>query len=88
MIVLDVSENAPVELSLADASGAEWGADEYVKVRYSELPDYAGPTEWTPAPYAQIIPTDGCALRSDIIVNPIPSNYGLVTWNGSVLTVS
>ena len=23
-----------------------------------------------------------------VTVNPIPSNYGLVTWNGSVLTVS
>lgn len=24
---------------------------------------------------------------SKVTVNPIPSNYGLVTWNGSVLTV-
>ena len=26
--------------------------------------------------------------ESDITVHPIPSNYGLVEWNGAVLTVS
>lgn len=25
---------------------------------------------------------------SQVTVNPIPSNYGLITWNGSILTVS
>ena len=25
---------------------------------------------------------------ANVTVNPIPSNYGLITWNGSVLTVS
>ena len=24
----------------------------------------------------------------NIRINPIPSNYGLITWDGSVLTVS
>ena len=27
-------------------------------------------------------------MASDVTVNPIPSNYGLITWDGSVLTVS
>lgn len=27
-------------------------------------------------------------LSTQIVVNAIPSNYGLITWNGSVLTVS
>ena len=25
---------------------------------------------------------------SKVTINPIPSNYGLITWNGSVLTVT
>ena len=49
---------------------------------------YDGPTEFTPTSEPQTIATSGRSLRTDLTVNPIPSNYGLVTWNGSVLTVS
>ena len=52
------------------------------------LPDYTGPTTVTPSSNAQTLSTAGTSLNSDITVNPIPSNYGLVTWNGSVITVS
>ena len=51
-------------------------------------PAYDGPTSVTPSPSAQVLPTEGRAVLADIIVNPIPSNYGLITWNGSTLTVS
>ena len=49
---------------------------------------YTGEYEFTPSGETQTIPTENRALAHDIIINPIPSNYGLVTWNGSVLTVS
>lgn len=58
------------------------------QVRIDRLPDYDGATEVTPSGETQILRTAGKSVESDIIVNPIPSNYGLVTWNGSVLTVS
>lgn len=51
-------------------------------------PPYPGPYVITPSQEAQVLPISGKAAREDIIVEPIPSNYGLVTWNGSVLTVS
>lgn len=59
-----------------------------VNVESGRLPVYDGPTEVTPAAAAQTLATNGHALRSDIIINPIPSNYGLITWDGSTLTVS
>ena len=45
-------------------------------------------TSATPTQATQIIvPTSGKVL-SKVTVNPIPSNYGLITWDGSSLTVS
>ena len=55
---------------------------------HSEYPDYEGETTFTPSSETQIIPTGHTVLLSDITINPIPSNYGLITWNGATLTVS
>lgn len=49
---------------------------------------YHGTYSVTPSGVAQVLATAGMALREDVTVEPIPSNYGLVTWDGSVLTVS
>ena len=49
---------------------------------------YTGVTEVTPSASTQTLSTAGLVVQSDITVNPIPSNYGLITWNGSFLTVS
>ena len=62
--------------------------DKVIKVTDYDLPVYDGVTEVTPSQDTQILQTSNKTLRRNIVVNPIPSNYGLVTWNGSVLTVS
>ena len=49
---------------------------------------YTGETDFTPSAEAQTIRTAGLIMDSDIIVEPIPSNYGLITWNGSFIRVS
>lgn len=59
--------------------------DTYIR---GEGQPYEGAYEVTPTQYAQVLPTSGRELSQDVIVNPIPSNYGLITWNGSVLRVS
>ena len=42
----------------------------------------------TPTESAQtIVPDEGYTL-SEVTVAAIPSNYGLITWNGTTLTVS
>ena len=57
-------------------------------VRDSDIPYYTGPTEITPTEDTQILPTADTIVLENITVNPIPTNYGLITWNGSVITVS
>lgn len=49
---------------------------------------YEGPTEVIPTEETQTLQTQGLFMDQDITVAPIPSNYGRITWNGSVLTVS
>lgn len=49
---------------------------------------YAGPTDIYPSTQPQVLSTQGMVVGEDIIIEPIPSNYGLITWNGSTLTVS
>ena len=51
-------------------------------------PEYTGPVEITPTRETQVLHTALKSVMTDITINPIPSNYGLITWNGSVLTVS
>lgn len=45
--------------------------------------------ESTPSNVVQtIVPDEAFDGLRHVIINPIPSNYGLITWNGSTLTVS
>lgn len=51
-------------------------------------PVYTGAYEFTPTQETQTVFISGMKATQDITINPIPSNYGLITWNGSFLTVS
>lgn len=42
----------------------------------------------TPSSEEQTLETEGLMMTHNVIINPIPSNYGLITWNGSYITVS
>jgi hypothetical protein len=52
------------------------------------VPKYEGPYEFTPTAEEQTVPIAQLQARQDITINPIPSNYGLVTYNGHVITIS
>lgn len=49
---------------------------------------YSGAYEITPSTETQILETKNKALAQNITINPIPHNYGLITWDGSTITVS
>lgn len=50
--------------------------------------EYEGSYDVTPGPEEQILATANRWLTEDITVQPIPDNYGLITWDGSIITVS
>lgn len=63
----------------------------YVSDLMGKIPpggDYNGPYTFTPSGSTQTIAIAGKMASGDITINPIPSTYGRVTWNGSTLTIS
>ena len=57
-------------------------------VIHAEGERYDGPYEATPTREMQTFPTRGKVMNEDFTVNPIPQNYGLITYNGFYMTVS
>jgi hypothetical protein len=78
-------QETKVKLKVNDGESITLHASEGVPIYPTP---YTGVTEIVPTSETQIIPTNGMMMVEDIIVDPIPSNYGLITWNGSTLTVS
>lgn len=52
------------------------------------VPHYTGPYEFTPTAEEQRVRIARKQAEEDIIIHPIPRNYGLVTYNGSIITIS
>lgn len=50
--------------------------------------EYSGPYEFTPGNAPQVVEIANKKATADITIGPIPDNYGLITWDGSTLTVS
>lgn len=76
-----------VGFSVGDPAGVGLNLPGFAVVRQA-LPAYDGPVEVTPSNVPQVLNTNEKSVYADIVVNPIPPNYGLITWNGAVLTVS
>ena len=49
---------------------------------------YTGDYDFIPSQELQTIPIAGLKATQNITIEPIPQNYGLITWNGSTITVS
>ena len=81
------TESPDLQAVFIDASSlaAEFG--DVIEVD-KHINQYEGPYEVTPTQDTQILSTAMKMAVEDIVINPIPSNYGLITWDGSVLTVS
>ena len=54
----------------------------------SDLPAYEGAYEVTPSEETQTLATANKKMTANVVINPIPSNWGKIGWNGATLTVS
>ena len=55
---------------------------------YVERDPYTGDYTITPSSETQVFRTKNKRMTDNITVNPIPSDWGHISWSGSVLTVS
>ena len=70
----------------ATASQGRWEVDVIANVAVA--PTYHGAYSVTPSATAQTLATGGLMMEGDVTVGAIPSNYGLITYDGVVITVS
>ena len=75
--LISVSGDKPLKLSQISTGGGG-----------GTRPHYQGDTEFVPTQTTQTVHTAGLLVDTDIVIDPIPSNYGRITWNGAFLTVS
>ena len=52
------------------------------------FPVYEGQVHIVPGPQATVLETQYRTVMDRITVDPIPKNYGLITYNGRTITVS
>ena len=93
MIYRTVTVKAKIEGSVVQVTPSINGnvsanADIVSLIRSTNYDEYTGDMEFTPSQEEQTILTDHRVVMGNITINPIPNNYGLITWNGVVLTVS
>ena len=83
-IIIETEEDAEIELGTNNNSAVALEIYDGA----SATDEYFGPYTVTPAETEQVLRTAQKIASRDITINPIPSNYGRITWDGSVLTVS
>ena len=84
-ISLSVDDYAEATLAVDDDVGMNLAlSDPYIN---GGRP-YEGDYEVTPTQQTQVLPTQGRSMAQNVVINSIPHNYGLITWNGSSLMVS
>lgn len=85
-ITLTVNTNETAVLNVTGSESVGLEAEPSILIDHSTI--YEGAMEWTPSAQAQTIEIANKKAQDNIVINPIPNNYGLITWNGSILTVS
>lgn len=55
---------------------------------FVERPPYEGRYIVTPTSETQILETEHYRMTENIVINPIPSDYGRITWSGAGIRVS
>ena len=53
-----------------------------------EPPAYEGDYNITPTEEEQVLNTDGLMMLANVVIGMIPENYGLITYDGTKITVS
>lgn len=90
MVKFDVTFLSSVHRFAAEMRGSpeRFSADFRSLQTVVDVDDYTGTYEVTPSDETQTLQTNGLRMLNNVTINPIPSDYGHISWNGSVLTVS
>lgn len=90
MVKFDVTFRSSVNRFTAEMRGSpeRFSADFRSLQTVVDVDDYTGEYEVTPSAEAQTLQTNGLRMLDNVTINPVPSNYGRITWNGLGIRVS
>ena len=74
-------------IHLRPDAGTELTFAEHLDVHVRALPDYDGPLTVVPSDVAQTLPFAGHSGTADVVVAPIPSDWGRIIYDGSIITI-
>jgi hypothetical protein len=84
MIKLKVQESPAVRFRVHEPDSLSFKVDQGIPIYPNP---YEGPYQVTPGEEAQILTTDHLMMTRNVVVEPIPSNYGRIAYNGTALLV-
>ena len=87
MIIVDIPPRPTLDVEIRARPNVDIDVGDTVVVA-GRVPAYDGPYEITPSEEAQTLPTAGTRLENCVVVAPIPTNYGRITWDGSTITIT
>lgn len=86
-MTISATETIPFSMTQSEES-AEISMTSVVRIQSGSADYYQGSYHITPATTTQILYTNNKIATDNITIDPIPSNYGLITYNGSTILVS
>lgn len=86
-VVVRVGDVEEIPVSIGGLGDTNIGIGDK-EIIWRERESYKGPYSVTPTRAPQTLATEGKLMTMNVVVEAIPKNYGLITWDGSILTVS
>lgn len=86
--MLDVEISEQYDMTVGGNDDYDVSTDSKIVINKIGSDPYEGEYVITPSGAVQILATKNKKATQNITIQPIPQNYGLITWNGSILTVS
>lgn len=77
----------PQKIGVSHAGVQEIGMGNVYKITVGADP-YEGEYVVTPTRERQVLETKHLAMAENVVIEPIPQNYGLITYNGFGLTIT
>lgn len=86
MVILTIETSPTVLLTIEQPEDIVLEIGETTIIHGGDI--YTGEYEFTPTEETQTVPINGLVATRNITIDPIPTNYGLITWNGTTIMVS
>ena len=84
---VDATATPPYSAHIAGGGAVGMSAAAPIAVRPTSGTPYGGRYVVTPSEETQTLRTANTVMAHDVVVEPIPSDYGRLAWNGHILTV-